>query len=110
MKQYIIDELRAADFNSLKIYLAKHYKPAAMDGILWIPLAGHLLTEAQKAHQECQPHYLAVDLDENRLALELLVRTKSTMRCDCICYASEAQRNWVFELIDDIFNQLGIMT
>ncbi|MCP4624032.1 MAG: hypothetical protein GY850_10925 [bacterium] len=110
MKQYIIDELRDADFNSLKTYLAKHYEPAAMGGIFWVPLAGHLLTETQKAHQECQPHYLAVDLDENRLACELLVRTKSRMRCDCITYATEVQRNWLIALIDDIFNHLDIMT
>ncbi len=109
MKQYIIDELRAADHNALKTYLADHFGPTAMDGIFWIPLAGHLLTETQKGHQECQPHCLAVDLDENRLACELLVRTKNRMRCDCISYATEAQRNWLIALIDDIFSQLDIM-
>ena len=51
-----------------------------------------------------------VDLDENRLACELLVRTKSRMRCDCISYATEVQRNWIVALIDDIFNQLNIVT
>ena len=110
MKQYIIDELRAADFHSLKNYLAKHYEQAAMGGIFWIPLADDLLTETQKSHPECQPHCLAVDLDENRLACELLVRTKSRLRCDCIRYATVAQRNWLIALIDDIFNQLKIIT
>jgi hypothetical protein len=32
------------------------------------------------------------------------------MRCDCIRYATEAQRNWLIALIDGIFNQLEIMT
>ena len=81
-----------------------------MDGIYWIPLEDDLLTDTQKAHQACRPHYVAVDLDENAFALELLVRTKSRMRCDCIRYATEAQRNWLIALIDDIFNQLAIMT
>ena len=110
MKQYVIDELRAADYESLKTYLQEHYGPAAVDGIYWIPLENGLLTDIQKAHRDCQPHYFAVDLDENRLALELLVRTKSVLRCDCIGYATEAQRNWLIALIDDIFNQLEIMT
>ena len=110
MKQYVIDELRAPDYESLRTYLYKHYGPAVMDSVYWIPVENDLLSDNQKAHRECRPHYFAVDLDENRLALEFLVRTQSTMRCDCICYASEAQRNWVIALIDDIFNQLGIMT
>jgi hypothetical protein len=110
MKQYVIDELRATDYKSLRTYLQKHYGTAAMDGVYWIPVEKTLLSDIQKAHRECRPHCFAVDLDENRLALEFLVRTQSTMRCDCICYASEEQRNWVIALIDDIFNQLGIMT
>jgi len=110
MKQYVIDELRATDYESLRTYLQKHYGPDALGGVYWIPVENALLTDIQKAHRECQPHCVAVDLDENRLALELLVRTQSTMRCDCIRYASEAQRNWLIALIDDIFNQLGIMT
>ena len=110
MKQYLVDELRAADFESLKNHLSKHYGPAAMSGIFWIPLPGDLLAENQRIHLDCQPHYFAVDLDENRLACELLVRTKSRMRCDCISYATEVQRNWIVALIDDIFNQLNIVT
>jgi hypothetical protein len=110
MKQYVIDELRAADYESLKAYLQDHYGPAAMDGVFWIPVEIGYLTNIQKTHRECQPHCFAVDLDENRLTLELLVRSKSTMRCDCIRYATEAQRNWLIAFIDDIFNQLEIMT
>jgi len=110
MKQYVIDELRAADYESLLAYLQEHYGSAAMDGIFWIPIENGFLTDIQKTHRECQPHYFAVDLADNRLAVELLVRTKSTLRCDCICYATEAQRNWLIALIDDIFNQLEILT
>ena len=105
MKQYVIDELRADDYESLETYLEKHYGPAAMNGIYWIPVEDGLLTEVQKAHRECQPH-----LDENRMACELLMRTKSLMRCDCISYATEAQRSWIIALIDHIFNQLELMT
>ena len=110
MKQYVIDELRATDYESLKTYLQQHYGPAALDGIYWIPLKKDLLTDIQKAHRDCQPHYFAVDIDENRLVLELLVRTKNVMRCDCIGYATPAQRNWLIAFVDDIFNQLEIMT
>jgi len=110
MKQYVIDELRAADSESLKTYLQAHYGPAVLAGIYWIPLENDLLTDIQRAHRDCQPHYFIVDLNQNRLAAELLLRTKSTLRCDCIGYATQAQRNWLIALVDDIFNQLEITT
>jgi hypothetical protein len=110
MKQYVIDELRSADYQALKKYLDEHYGPAALKGIYWIPLAAKVLTAVQQAHRACQPHYVAVDLDPNRMACELLVRTQNRVRCDCIRYATEEQFSWLIALIDDIFNRLKIIT
>jgi hypothetical protein len=110
MKQYVIDELRPVDYEMLKTYLADHYGPAAMDSVFWIPIEANLLSDTQSLHRKCRPHYFAVDLDENRLACELLVRTQSRMRCDCISYATEGQRNWLIALVDDIFDRLAILT
>ena len=108
MKQYIIDELRPEDHKALKKYLDEEFGPAAMDSIYWIPVDTDLLTDVQLQHKECRPHYLALDLGPGRIACELLVRTKNRMRCDCIQYATEQQRNWLIELVDNMFNRLGI--
>jgi hypothetical protein len=110
MKQYVIDELRPADYKALKTYLDEQYGPVAMDGIYWIPIAADTLTDIQSAHTECRPQYVAVDLDGNRLACELLVRSKSRVRCDCMDYATENQRNWLIGFIDTIFDRLQIKT
>jgi hypothetical protein len=108
MKQYVIDELRPEDYEALKKYLDEQFGQSEMDGIYWIPVATELLADIQLQHEECRPHLLALDLDHDRIACELLVRTKNRMRCDCIQYASEQQRNWLIELIDNMFNRLGI--
>jgi len=108
MKQYVIDELRPADYEALKKYLDEQFGPPEMGGIYWIPVATELLSDIQLHHEECRPHFLALDLDPGRIACELLVRTKNRMRCDCIQYASEQQRNWLIELIDNIFKRLEI--
>ena len=110
MKQYVIDELRPADYKALKTYLDGQYEASAMDGIYWIPVASETLTDIQLAHTDCRPQYFAVDLDSNRLACELLVRSKNRVRCDCIEYATENQRDWLIGLIDNIFNRLQIKT
>jgi hypothetical protein len=110
MKQYVIDELRPADYKALKTYLDEQFGPAAFGGIFWIPLEAGLLTDIQAKHKQCRPQCFALDLDENRLACELLVRSKNRLRCDCIHYATKNQRNWLIELIDNIFDHLQIKT
>lgn len=110
MKQYVIDELRPSDYKALKTYLDKQFGPSEIEGIYWIPVATDMLTDIQAAHTECRPQYVAVDLDDKRLACEFLVRSKNRVRCDCIHYATENQRNWLIGLIDNIFERLQIKT
>jgi len=110
MKQYVIDELRPADYKALKTYLDEQYGPSEMDGIYWIPIAADILTDIQSEHLECRPQYFTVDLDGNRLASEFLVRSKNRVRCDCIHYATVSQRNWLIDFIDNIFTRLQIKT
>ena len=110
MKQYVIDEIRPADHSKIKQYLDASYGPVEMGGIYWIPLAAEVLTEIQRAHTDCQPFYFALELEETRLALELLVRTKNRIRCACIGYASRDQQIWIMEAVDAIFEKLDIAT
>jgi hypothetical protein len=108
MKQYVVDQLRYSDFEKLKGYLDQTYGTAAMGSIYWIPLAQELLSPVQRDHSECGPHLTAVELDETRLSLELLVRTRNRVRCSCIAYATAEQRDWLIRRVDDILEQLGI--
>ena len=110
MKQYVIDELRTGEYQALKTYLDEHYGPAAMDGIYWIPIPPEMLTDIQSEHAACRPQYFALELDGSRLASELLVRSKNRVRCDCIAYATDNQRNWLIRLIDNMFDRLQIKT
>ena len=110
MKQYVIDELRPHEYEQLKQHLDAHFEPGKIEGIYWIPLEKRLLTPVQSAHAECQPFFLALALEPASLVCELLVRTKQRMRCDCMAYASEAQRNWIIERIDALLDDLAIKT
>jgi hypothetical protein len=79
-----------------------------MGSVYWIPLDREILSPTQSEHLECQPHVAAVELAETRLSMELLVRTRSRIRCSCIAYATERQRNWLIHIVDSILEQLGI--
>ncbi len=110
MKQYIIDELRPEDYKKLKVYFDKTLGESAVAGIYWLPLEEGFLTEEQNSHVDCKPHYFAMDIEPNLISCEFLVRTKKRVRCDCISYATEAQRNWLIRYIDSIFENLDIRT
>lgn len=109
MKQYTIDELRFADYETLKKYLDENFSDSSFDSVYWIPLIPDILNPVQKEHIDCQPFYFAAELFEDRLVCELLLRTKNRLRCECIGYADRKQLNWIIDSVDSIFERLEII-
>jgi len=108
MKQYVIDELRPADHKKLKEFFHDHLNTSRVDGIYWLPVESDSLTAEQTEHADCHPLCFAIDLESDRLAFELLLRTQNRMRCSCTGYATETQRNWLIRYADTILEQLEI--
>ncbi|MBW1740497.1 MAG: hypothetical protein JRJ42_05085 [Deltaproteobacteria bacterium] len=110
MKQYRIDELRPKDHEEIKAYFEERFGSSQMEGVYWIPLDPDLLDEVQAAHAECQPFYFAVVLQPTTISFEFLIRTRNRVRCDCIRYANDAQRDSIIHFADSIFETLKILT
>jgi hypothetical protein len=110
MKQYVIDELRPADFTKLKSYLDARYAVDGFEGLYHIDLTDELLTETQKAHCDCGPFYFALELLPEQLVCELLVRARQRISCRCIQYATPLQRNWLIQTMDTVFDVLGVVS
>ena len=110
MKQYVIDEIRLHDFEKVKGYLDETYGVAGVDGLYWVPVEETLLSVVQQAHKACAPFFMALELRQDRLAAELLIRTRNRVRCDCIHYADQRQRDWLVRTVDAIFEKLEIIT
>ena len=110
MKQYVVDEIRPEDYMKIKAFLDNEFGESELGGIYWIPVDESLLTSLQTSHQACQPFYVALDLEPDSLSCELLIRTKQRVRCDCVGYAGEEQRNWIINKIDRVLKKLEIIT
>jgi len=108
MKQYIIDELRYNDFEKIKLYLDENLGTSEISGIYWLPVDKEMLTCEQAAHTECLPLFFVIDLKPDLISCELLVRTKKRIKCSCIDYATEKQRNWLIQYTDDMLKRLEI--
>ena len=108
MKQYVIDELRFADYEKIKPYLDDKLGAAGIGNIYWIEVEDHLLTPLQQSHNACRPFFFGLELEPDRLCCELLVRSRSQVRCDCFGYATKEQFSWLVDTIDAMLASLEI--
>ncbi len=108
MKQYVIDELRPVDHNRIKAYFDKNFLSSGIGDIYWIEIGEKYLSDTQKEHDLCKPFYFAIELEHDRLSCELLARTKNKVKCNCIAYATKAQRDWCMDLVDAVLEKLEI--
>ncbi len=83
---------------------------AKLNGVYRILLEEDMLNDIQRQHSECAPFYLSVELLQDRIACELLVRSENKIRCNCIAYATPEQRDHFIARIDAIFEKLEIIT
>lgn len=109
MKSYVIDELRYQDYEKLKAYLDEAYGQDPLGGLYWLPLPEDQLGPGQEGHGGCRPFYLALELLEDRLVCELLIRTRERVSCSCIRYATAKQREWLFNAVDAIIEKLELI-
>jgi len=87
----------------------ENFKKFELGVIYEIPIEQSILTDIQVRHAECQPFYFSILLEPESIAFEMLVRTKKTIRCECVTYATDKQRDWLITFADSIFEQLEII-
>ena len=110
MKAYIIDEISPSDMEKIKGFLRGDFIKSGMDKVFWVPLPDHLLTGAQAEHADCLPLVFAVELGSDWIKFEFFLRTLKRMRCTCPGYCTEAQKDYVMKLADDLLDKLAIQT
>ncbi len=110
MRQYVLDEIARADIPRIKAYLDKEAISSGLEGIWWVELGQEQLSESQKAHADCQPHCFAIELGRNAIKFEFLIRSRRTMRCSCLGYATREQRDWIMNFADALVAELEVKT
>jgi hypothetical protein len=108
MKQYVVDEIRFEDYKKIRAWLDEKMDDCAIEGIYWLLLDDTVLNETQVSHLKCRPFYFIIELEPTRISCELLVRTRNTVRCDCMAYATDEQFFWLVRWIDHMLDALEI--
>lgn len=110
MRQYLLDEISRGDIPRIRDYLNEHALAAGLEDIWWVDLNEDLLSSEQFAHQACRPFRFAVELGQNFVRFEFLIRSRQTMRCACIGYATRQQRDFIMAFADRLVDDLAVRT
>ena len=95
MRCYLVDEHQPEVIANLEAQLTKKGCQSGIERLYWLPLEKDYLLPVQREHtSSCGPHCLALEILDDAVRLEFLVRAKGRMRCECVCYLSpEAERH-----------------
>ncbi len=66
--------------------------------------------ELSDINKSCGPHVFGLEVEEDSLRMELLVRAKNRMRCDCVHYAGPELRASMIAWLEQMLTDLGITT
>ncbi len=106
MRSYVIDELTCDQCQSIIKQLEAMSLGSGVDGIYWLPIPEHFFNDIQKEHKnECAPYVMALEVDEGSLHLELLVRAKSVLHCNCVSYAQPELEQYMMRYVDSLLTQ-----
>lgn len=108
MKQYVFDQLREDDYHRIHEYLKENGEETVFKEVFWLHVPEDLYTGTQKEHPECHPFYFAVNLSQDKVDFELLIRSRQILRCSCIRYADRRQRDYIMDCADRMLEDLQI--
>ena len=91
MRQYQLDEIPRPDIPRVREYLDAHAIAAGVEDIWWVDLPEDLLSPEQFSHRDCRPFRFAVEVGDDFVRFEFLIRSRETMRCACIGYATREE-------------------
>lgn len=91
--------------DNIDSYLKRSIKRGPMIGLYWLQLPDDLLSTTQLEHKEHGPFHLAVELTNNAVKFELLVRSQVNLHCSCIAYTTAIQRQFVLDFIDKMVTE-----
>ncbi len=108
MQQYVVDELRSGEIERITNYLEKSCERSTIDNLFWLKLPDDLLTPVQYEHKGCSPFCIGIEVTEDKVVFEMLVRSRKRLRCNCISYANAQQRQFILNFIDTLLKETEI--
>jgi len=108
MRQYVIDELRKYEVDRIRQYLEKNCEPGGIDRFYWLRMPDDMLTQVQYEHKDCAPFCSGIEVTEDSVIFEMLVRSRKNIRCSCVAFATDHQRQFILNFVDRLLKDTEI--
>lgn len=114
MRTYLLEDIAEVDFNKIEEAFNELKLNGPLEGIYYLPLPEKLLQQEQIDHlDECGPYFMALETvrtphEEHHIRMELLVRSRNKIRCSCVTYATQPQRQHMIDYLDQFIEELEI--
>ncbi len=106
MRAYIIDELSQEQTQNISKQLDAMQLQSGIAGIYWLTIPKSLHSSIQLEHvSACGPYVMALEVEEDCIRLELLVRAKSILHCNCVNYAQPELEQYMMRYVDSLLIQ-----
>jgi len=108
VRQYVIDELGKDAVDRVLDYLEKHCEKSDLNNLFWLRMPDDMLSSEQYTHRDCQPHCSGIEVGDRFVSFEMLVRSRTSLKCSCIAYATPQQRQFILSFVDRLLEETGI--
>ncbi len=106
MHSYLIDELTEDQTQNITKRLDAMGLGSGIEGVYWLPIPQNLHNTIQNEHVEkCGPYIMALEVADDCLCLELLVRAKNALHCNCVSYAQSELEQYMMRYVDSLLSQ-----
>lgn len=103
MQEEIVIPCSASQRIKLKAYFDELELRSSIPGLYWLPVPEELLNELQTEHlPSCGPYVLALDIGDDGVILETLIRAQNQLHCECIAFGSK-------ELVQHMLDYLNLV-
>ena len=107
MRAYVVDELDSQTVKHIAEHLTDMGFASGMEKLYWLPLEERFLTPVQKEHAgKCGPYCMALEVLDSGVRLELLVRARNIMRCECVTYTTPEAEHFMIEQLDQMIAEI----
>ncbi len=109
MRSYLIEGLEETQRARLAQLLTNMQLQGSMPDLFWLPIPQAMYTEIQQEHEaKCGPYVMAFEIHESSVQLELLVRAKNALHCNCVAYASPTVQMHMMRYVEELLEELQI--
>jgi len=109
VRSYCLDDFVPGELERLAERLESMELSAGVEKLYWLHIPQDLLTPLQTEHaRECGPYALALEILDGALRLELLVRARNRLRCECVAYAEQRLVSRMILYLHGLLDELNI--